>query len=343
MAALGMWVYELSKIVGHYAGNAGVDPEDRTRNWIAQFPASSQEPLARALTRTLERTYIRDQEVEEYFTSSVSNADFWRDTHVCRGAQYGKSHEVMTSIVTDAIKSKLGQGVLDESRSGWRTARNHIFIDDAIFSGSRAIEDYGQWWSNSLPQANRRTPSDGPLNIYFWTYIRHTAGEEAVRRWIDSTLTPRGIPFTLTFHSAKTYEDRDAQRNASDVLWPSVMTEKAGSSRLFLATRHDFLRTSGGGSSTVFPLESDRKILEAELLDASIDISARLEKPWTPLGYGRKPFGFGSLSISQRNCPNNAPIALWWNTDYWSPLFPRVTYADRDAEKFRGQDDEVPF
>ena len=35
-------------------------------------------------------------------------------------------------------------------------------------------------------------------------------------------------------------------------------------------------------------------------------------------------FGFGALVVTFRNCPNNAPLALWAG-DPWYPLFPRKT------------------
>jgi hypothetical protein len=34
--------------------------------------------------------------------------------------------------------------------------------------------------------------------------------------------------------------------------------------------------------------------------------------------------GFGTYFVTYRNCPNNAPPALWWTRDGWIPLFPRT-------------------
>jgi hypothetical protein len=34
--------------------------------------------------------------------------------------------------------------------------------------------------------------------------------------------------------------------------------------------------------------------------------------------------GFGSLIVTFRNCPNNAPLAFWVDSP-WYPLFPRTT------------------
>ncbi|WP_449265039.1 phosphoribosyltransferase-like protein, partial [Escherichia coli] len=44
-----------------------------------------------------------------------------------------------------------------------------------------------------------------------------------------------------------------------------------------------------------------------------------------PLGHiTLDTLGFGSLIVTFRNCPNNAPLALWVG-EPWYPLFPRTT------------------
>ena len=336
------WVKKLSRFVGDYAGNAGADPVEVTETWIDQFPQASQQPLLQALAETLQRTYIRKSDVHRYFTESITNRDFWRNAHVCQGAARGKSHELTTQVVLDAIDDRLGEDFVADDATRWHTAKHHVFIDDAVFTGSRIIEDYGQWWTPQHGRPTRR-PQDGPLRIYFWTYLLHTAGMQAIEGWVDRNLRQHGYDVTTSFVSRLTYEDTYQHRDVSDVLWPSVMTEIAGRSGLHLATKRDRLRSPGPGTSAVFPDAGQRRILESELLDASVEISRRLQNPWTPLGYGRKPFGFGSLSVSYRNCPNNAPIALWWNTEYWSPLFPRTTYAEQELAAAYDENDDVPF
>jgi hypothetical protein len=42
--------------------------------------------------------------------------------------------------------------------------------------------------------------------------------------------------------------------------------------------------------------------------------------------------GFGSLIVTYRNCPNNAPLALWVDHP-WYPLFPRTTNTDTQLKK----------
>ena len=54
-----------------------------------------------------------------------------------------------------------------------------------------------------------------------------------------------------------------------------------------------------------------------------------------PLGFSSFGVGFGSTIVTYRNCPNNAPLALWWGDpnahhnhpfSRWYPLLQRRTY-----------------
>src|SRR5690606_37344899 len=89
------------------------------------------------------------------------------------------------------------------------------------------------------------------------------------------------------------------------------------------------LRTPGStGANLLFSSEAGRSLLEQEFLKAGV----RLRELCPNLGITQRPLGhmtldtlgFGSLIVTFRNCPNNAPLALWVG-DPWYPLFPRAT------------------
>ena len=44
-----------------------------------------------------------------------------------------------------------------------------------------------------------------------------------------------------------------------------------------------------------------------------------------PLGFasGGWGLGFGAMTVTFRNCPNTAPLALWMEAGGWTPLFKR--------------------
>ncbi len=53
-----------------------------------------------------------------------------------------------------------------------------------------------------------------------------------------------------------------------------------------------------------------------------------------PLGHtSLEALGFGSMIVTFRNCPNNAPLALWVGAP-WYPLFPRTTNSDTSMKRF---------
>ena len=89
------------------------------------------------------------------------------------------------------------------------------------------------------------------------------------------------------------------------------------------------LRQPGNvGGKALFSSDEGKTLLEQEFLKAG----ARIRQICPNLGATQRPLGhmtldtlgFGSLIVTFRNCPNNAPLALWVG-DPWYPLFPRTT------------------
>jgi len=98
-------------------------------------------------------------------------------------------------------------------------------------------------------------------------------------------------------------------------------------------------RTPGGKCEhDIFSSEEGRQLLERELLMAGMRIRSFSQNPnraLRPLGFSPFGLGFGSTIVTYRNCPNNAPLALWWGDpekpkshpfSKWCPLVPRKTY-----------------
>ena len=98
--------------------------------------------------------------------------------------------------------------------------------------------------------------------------------------------------------------------------------------------------TGGRVAHTVFSSEENRQLLERELLLAGMHIRSLSQNPspaLRPLGFSPFGLGFGSTIVTYRNCPNNAPLALWWGDPQaapahpfarWYPLVQRRTYAN---------------
>jgi hypothetical protein len=88
------------------------------------------------------------------------------------------------------------------------------------------------------------------------------------------------------------------------------------------------LRTAVAQHDSIFSSEEGRATLEQQFLVAGVKIrriSPYLNEYQRPLGNSvLETLGFGTLIATFRNCPNNAPLALWAGNP-WHPLFPRRT------------------
>lgn len=118
--------------------------------------------------------------------------------------------------------------------------------------------------------------------------------------------------------------------NSSDVLRPASIPDTPDVRQYVDGMRYKpKLRNPGNvGNNSLFSSEEGRNLLEQEFLKAGIKIRKKcpnLGVTQRPLGHiSLESLGFGSLIVTFRNCPNNAPLALWVG-DPWYPLFPRTT------------------
>lgn len=146
----------------------------------------------------------------------------------------------------------------------------------------------------------------------------------------------RNVEFTLFF--ALNVENRRSEKTNSTILWPSHLSQGDAFNwyveQLPPNTQFE-LRTLPSRSSTrFFSSEARREVVEQAFLDAGSEIyrfPTQRDARMRPLGYSRfDGFGFGTLAATYLNCPNNAPLALWWGNatgvgtlGRWYPLMER--------------------
>ena len=97
------------------------------------------------------------------------------------------------------------------------------------------------------------------------------------------------------------------------------------------------LRTAGNpGTANLFSSDAAKILLEQEFLKTGVhirQICPNLGDTQRPLGHMTlETLGFGSLIVTYRNCPNNAPLAFWVDAP-WYPLFPRTTNTQTAVKK----------
>lgn len=168
----------------------------------------------------------------------------------------------------------------------------------------------------------------------------HGYAEYRVDKTMKALILESGKPITFQIWRSLVIEDRRSCTDKSEVFRPTrtdgdpdVETFAAG---LAAADFPPVLRPPGAMPDRPFFWSAEsRDILEWELLRAGSKILHRCANPkpaMRPLGFSTlRILGFGATIVTHRNCPNNAPLALWWGSLNepegahldWYPLLPR--------------------
>ena len=287
--------------------------------WISQFDENVQLPILRELDHIFKFTYVSKDKVLQLLRQIAGNfsCDFWREAHILNIQRNGRSQFEIRKLLRQILRDQCGYDIDYRGSAGG----DFVYLDDAIFTGERVINDLSYWMRN-------QTVENATL------YIMVIALHELGRYWIEQNENrfKSGKQIDVRIHGLgeHVFENRLLYRDRSDVLWPTAEVYSDDS----FQPRQPTYRVS-----RFFSSEQGRQLLERAFWDAGRKIQNFANEPnpmLKPLGFSPFNPGFGSMFITYRNCPNNCPLALWYgNPEYspnhplgrWYPLFPRKTYA----------------
>lgn len=314
--------------------------------WIGQFPAGVQDALLGEINHVLKQTYLKKEWVAQFLSKQVKNeklagadpCDFWKKANFLSIQQNGHSQEDMLELFADCLKEQCGIKLADcGSKSG-----PYIYLDDILFSGSRVGGDLEAWITGKAP---------AKATVHVLVIAAHKFGEWKALERLKAASATKGKKLEFACWRALKIENRNRYRDSAEVLWPAVLPDDQRlNDYMAQEQKFPFVPRKAGGKIAVdiFSGEEGRQLLERELLLAGVQIRAECKNPkavMRPLGFSPFGLGFGSMLVTFRNCPNNAPLALWWGDPKasansplgkWYPLVPRKTYAaDIDFEEIR--------
>lgn len=313
--------------------SVAMSPEHVAR-WAKQFNEKIRTPLVHEINYILKQTYISEQNIRDYLRRVITSTNltqgdpktFWLGTHILANQQNGQSQLDLLSIFRELRKE-----VLDVPSSYRPSNGNtYLYLDDALFSGNRILQDLRPWIKNDAPAQSTL------LVVVCHSY---TGGEWYVLNELKKCRDEAKKDISISVLREKTYENRKKYRDSSDVLWPSHHPESEAFAAYVKGERYpQELRTSTPNSCALFSSEKARNFVEQVMLVAGLHIrglSANPSPMMRPLGFSRFGLGFGALTVTHRNCPNNAPLALWWGDptkpashplSKWYPLLQRRVY-----------------
>lgn len=326
---------QLAEIISDYRqGEISAPTARHVARWVEQFDPGVRAPILKELVHVFGRTYFSKTRVKAYLRSLLKDErfsngapkDFWSQAHIFNIQVKGSSQRELHRVLMSLGDSEFGQ----EWNKPALPPKCFVYLDDIIFSGHRVSNDLTEWM-------RKNTPSTGKIKIV--VMAAHESTWDLCRK-LGALSTLLGKKLEFEVHAAHMYENRKAYRDQSAVLWPIDLPDTpqvANYMKRYQSYAYIGRKPLTPFSSKVFSSETGRSLLEREMLLAGIRIISFSQNPKVtlPLGYGDYGLGFGSLAITYRNCPNNAPLALWWGDpeasahhpfSKWYPLLPRKTY-----------------
>lgn len=317
-------------IKDYRAGELAEPTPEHVGRWVKQFCKDAQVPLLRELDAVLKETYLTRSFVSAFLDNLVTNvalvgADpraFWSSAQFMQIQQNGHSQKEMLKVFNQSLRRQCGPPIKGEKNG------HYIYIDDVLFSGSRIGNDLTAWITNTAPER---------ANVDVIVVAVHAFGEFKLMERLREAIVSAGKKIKIRYWRALTIENRRYYKNNSEILWPVAIPDDPDVQEYAARPqKFPFEPRTPGGKLGPFSSEEGRQLLERELLIAGVKIRSLSQNPkevLRPLGFSPFGFGFGSMVVTFRNCPNNCPLALWWGDPaatsgpfHWYPLLPRKTY-----------------
>ena len=299
--------------------------------WLQQFPEAIQDSLLEALAYVMRKTYVSHDRFREFLKGLASTdklspgtdpGAYWRKANLLSIQQGGNSQKEILSMFDEVIQEEYGFGLEQTGGSNG----DFIYLDDCIATGSRLRSDVCNWLKEDTPRN---------INLHVITPILFKGSW-----WVDDEIKKaaqdNGKTIIITKWRLDQFEMENRRRysHRADVLWPTSVPDQEVVHR-YCAYLEDLgyppvLRNSGhSGVSGIFKDDAQKILMEKEFLLRGCHIreeQVNLPDKLRPLGYSNlHTFGFGSMFVTYRNCPNNCPLVFWVEQNDFPSLFPRKT------------------
>lgn len=299
-------------------------PADVQR-WVEQFDEDARLDVLFEVDHALKRLYWSRAKTTKWLQDLASNGkgEHWSRIALLRLQSKQKSQASICAEFETLVRATHGVTV-----SSAADGVHFLYLDDGIFTGSSIIRDLVDWVENDAPAVAKLIVYVPVLHTYGAWRIDDTVSKAATKAKKQIACKVRGTLHVQDGIGGTFYDQAEVLRPTSIGTDPAVAAWVATHLTGPYAPR---FRTPGAMPAfrpdPIFSSAARREVLEQQFLKAGVEIMNRcneIKKGMRPLGFTHlTTFGFGTLCVRARNCPNNAPLALWWGTNGWTPLVPR--------------------
>ncbi len=314
--------------------------------WINQFDQADQSVVLSETLHILSKFYINKANCGNFIRAIASSeklagADpnaFWRSTEMLRLQTRSQSQKDILDLMLPIVGELYGIGAFARESSN----NSYLYVDDVFYSAGQVQRELENWIMTTGPQNAK---------VHILAMGRHDKGRWFAEKKLKEVASAKAVQ--LTWYSSRVLRLSDwrnvTNRDKTDVLWPSAIPDDHYVQQWLANNPNDahYATQENCRPGTVphapFSSADSRHVLEQAYLKKGAFICSLPRNPdkrMKPLGYHRLGgWGFGTFLMTYRNCPNNAPLVLWWGDpnagqplNQWYPLLPRRVRAENLAE-----------
>lgn len=227
--------------------------------WVNQFNKEVQLPILKELDYVLRRTYFSKAKVGQLLSEIIVSKEiggdvpynFWKRAYFLNIQGGGSSQTEMNVMFNAILQKECGISMNDNNNP-----KCFIYLDDAIFSGSRVRNDLIPWIKNEAPNNTKLHIIVIALHKGYW-YARDQ---------ILDTINKAEKKIDVTWWKFIEIEDRKAYIHIADVLKPACLPDDKFTQQYIKKMSYPpTLRNPGSvGNNGFFSSEEGRHLLEQE-------------------------------------------------------------------------------
>lgn len=328
-------------IIKDYRNDDGIQITTETlKNWVLQFDVNDQTFILEELKPILDKRYISkssaqgglkkviEKLTEDYNFSSPE--EFLKSSSFLDLQELGKSQKDLLKLCDALIQQEYNLSLDD---CGKTSIKNVIYLDDMLCTGNTLYYDLKHWLESKREDnlTNLEFVKSKNVNVIFAFFITHELNHNKVCYRLK--LLDSGFSRFYKTYRFFSIENEYSKRNSKlDFIFP-VRENQSDQvmnyyNSLGVSNFNGIFRDKQSPAHEEFFSTPENRIrFENILLNKSLEIlntaNVNIEN-MRPLGYtlpSHKNFGFGTLSFTWRNVPNNTPLVFWYSAGVWTPLF----------------------
>src|SRR6266568_2583169 len=183
--------------------------------WVNQFDAANRQPILQEMLHVLQHSYVSKTSFRKFLGSVASDKElcgenpetFWKTANILKIQLGGRSQREILKVFGEVLEERLGVK-LDQCASA---TGPFIYLDDAVFSGARVIQDLSPWIKD-------KSPAKATVHVIVAAY--HTYGQYYANKKLQEVAKTAGKQVEIHWWCALRLEDTKYRITSSDVLRP---------------------------------------------------------------------------------------------------------------------------